>query len=396
MTDLHEPVTSPTTAPAPRAPDPAAWRAALVRAAVYYVASRLIVLAGAGVAAGAVRPRPTSAFRPIIDVLTSWDARWYLRLVRDGYPADVPPHVTFLQPEARTAFFPLYPLLVRGVDRILPGGDVLAALAVNFVLGALFVYLVGVLTRRLYGERAAGRAMVLASLFPGSFVLSFAYAEATLLVLAAVTLLLLLDRRWLLAGLAAALATASRPNAVGLVLACFLAAVVAIRREREWRALVAPVLAPLGAVAFHTYLWARTSEQRAWFRVQQEAWNEGASYGWTAVRKTFEFVIDPFDSPTSALTGLSVIAIGLLLFALWKAKLPLPMAAYSLVVLGLMLLPATVTARPRFLFTAFPLLIAVAAIWREDREDAWTLLLCFCSAGLLAVVGLYGLGAVIP
>ena len=33
-----------------------------------------------------------------------------------------------------------------------------------------------------------------------------------------------------------------------------------------------------------------------------------------------------------------------------------------------MLLPDTVTARPRFLFTAFPLLIAVAAVWPDDDE----------------------------
>ena len=44
------------------------------------------------------------------------------------------------------------------------------------------------------------------------------------------------------------------------------------------------------------------------------------------------------------------------------------MVAYIAVVLALMLLPATVTARPRFLFTAFPLFISAAAWWpRQDR-----------------------------
>ena len=61
-----------------------------------------------------------------------------------------------------------------------------------------------------------------------------------------------------------------------------------------------------------------------------------------------------------------------------------------------MLLPATVTARPRFLYTAFPVLIAAAAIWPDDQEDWWALGLALCGAGLVAVTALYGLYAAIP
>ena len=43
---------------------------------------------------------------------------------------------------------------------------------------------------------------------------SFAYSEATLIVLAAACLLLLLDEQWVLAGLAAALATGQRASAL--------------------------------------------------------------------------------------------------------------------------------------------------------------------------------------
>ena len=38
------------------------------------------------------------------------------------------------------------------------------------------------------------------ALFPGSFVLTFAYSEALMLVLAAAGMLCLLERKWLLAG----------------------------------------------------------------------------------------------------------------------------------------------------------------------------------------------------
>ena len=64
-------------------------------------------------------------------------------------------------------------------------------------------------------RRVASRAMVLFVVFPGSFVLSFTYSEATLIVLAAACLLFLLREQWWLAGIAAMLGTATRPNGVG-------------------------------------------------------------------------------------------------------------------------------------------------------------------------------------
>jgi hypothetical protein len=395
MTAVHE-ATPPHTRPSPPAVDRPAWQRALAVAAVAYVLSRAIVAGAAAAVAAARQPRPTSAFRPIIDVLTSWDGLWYLRIVRTGYPTSVPPHITFNEVEARAAFFPLYPMAVRVLDRVLPGGDVLAALFLNFVIGALFIYLVGVITRRLFGAVVAGRAMVLTALFPGSFVLSFTYSEGVMLVLAATCLLLLLQRRWLWAGVAAALCTASRPNAIALVAACAWAAFVAIKQRREWGALWAPLLSPIGFIAFQLYVGRHAHERKVWFRVQREAWNEGASYGWTAIRHTFDFLIRPFDSATHALTGLCVVCIIVGIWALVRVRLPGPLVAYTAGILALMLLPATVTARPRFVYTAFPMLIAFAAWWREDEHEWWALLLAACGAGLFGVVTLYGLFAAIP
>lgn len=387
-------------APAVSAPAAAgrarSWRRALIQGGVVYTVSRAMVLAAAGVVAAAQQPRPPSARGPILTVLTSWDGLWYFDVVRNGYPHTVPANVTYFDPEARIAFFPAYPLLVRAADRVLPGGDVFAGLAVNLVLGALFVLLVGVLARRLYGDRVAARAMVLVALFPGSFVLSFSYSEALMLVLVAATLVLLLEERWLLAGITAAVATASRPNAVAICAACAVAAWVAWRRHHDWRAWIAPALAPVGVVAFQLFLWVHTGERMVWFRVQDEAWSEGVSFGWTALRRTYEAVVSPLGSATNIITALCVVATVAGLWALFKAKLPPPIVAYTLVVIALMLLPSTVTARPRFLFTAFPILIAAAAIWPDDDEQWWPLGLAVCGAGLVSVTALYGLYAAIP
>jgi hypothetical protein len=392
--DVPEADESPEAEPARI--DPYPWRRALVWSAIAYVLSRAAVLAGAGAAGAAANPRPDNGTGPILDVLTGWDGKWYFAVARTGYPHHIPPHITFNQPEARAAFFPLYPRVVWAVNKVLPGGDVLAALGLNLLFGAIFILLVGLMTRRFYGNKAAARAMVLTALFPGSFVLSYAYSEALMLVLCAGCLLLLMDRRWLWAGVLAGLATASRPNAPPIIASCAVAALVAIVQRREWRSLIAPLLAPIGWLSFQLFLWHQTGERKAWFRVQREAWTEGTSFGLTAIKDIGNATLHPLDSPANILTLLCVAAMLFGLWALWKRPLPLPVIVYTIGVLALMLLPKTVTARPRFLFTAFPLIIAIAAWWPKDDDEAWPLLLAVCGAGLVAVTALYGVLGAIP
>ncbi len=330
----NPPITDPEVTPGRPS---SSWNRAVGVGLAAYVVSRLCVIAGAGVVAAqrVVEIRedgdesPQSALSHIIDVLTSWDGRWYLELVRRGYPDSIPDDITYEQIEARAAFFPVYPWTTRFLDWILPGGDVLAALFLNFLLGALSVVLVGILARRLFTVSVAARAMTLYAVFPGSFVLSFAYSEAIFIVLAATCLLLLLDERWVLAGVAAAFAAASRPNGVAIIAACAVASFVAIRRSRDWASLAAVALAPLGFVGFQLYVDHTADERGAWFRVQTEAWSEGTSFGATAVQNTFGFLTSPLTSPADALTALSLLAMLGMLFCLWKRPLPWPIRLWA-------------------------------------------------------------------
>ncbi len=383
-----------------------------------YLLSRACVLAGAAVVAAELRvdanladeqqlpiadPHGTtnagSAVRPMLDVLTSWDGLWYMDIVRNGYPNSVRSDVTYFVDEARAAFFPLFPLLGRTFDRVLPGGDSFAVLVMNTVFGLVAIVLFALIAEHLYGERVARTTATLSALFPGSFVLSFAYSESLMLLLAAACLLLLLYEEWTAAGVFAALATATRPNGVALIVACAVAAFFAIRDRRDWSSLTAVLLAPIGFLTFQVWLGQHTGETGVWFRVQREAWDEGASFGWTAIRNTVEAVWQPMTSPTDTITALSFAATIALMILAWKAKLPWVLTSYSWTIIVLMLVPATVTARPRFLFTAFPLLIG-AAKWFEARRDRdellWPMTMAACGAGLAALTGLYGVFGAIP
>lgn len=400
------------------------WRRAVIVGMLAYVVSRLCVLGGAVIRASQITidaredgEVEQGAVNLVSQVFTSWDGRWYLEIVRAGYPDGIPANITYEQTEARAAFFPMYPGAVRVFDSVLPGGDTIAALLLNFLLGALAVVLVGLLARRVFSASVAARAMVLFAVFPGSFVMSFAYSEALFVVFAAACLLLLYDEQWLLAGLAAALATATRPNGVAIVLACLVASVIAIKTKRQWSSLLAVLLSPLGFIGFQLYVDDVAGERGAWFRVQTEAWSEGTSFGATAVENTLSFITSPFDSTADALTVLSLGALLVMLFAAYRRRLPLPWIAFSAVIIALMLIPETVTARPRFVFTAFPLFIAVAAWWpqpggRENgaldpeveigddalswERQSWNLVIIVCGAGLAILTNLYGVFGAIP
>ncbi len=181
--------------------------------------------------------------------------------------------------------------------------------------------------------------------------------------------------------------------------------------------MLAVLIAPLGFVGFQLYVDDVAGERGAWFRVQTEAWSEGTSFGATAVENTLSFLTSPFDSTADALTVLSLGALALMVFAAYKKRLPLPWIAFSAVIIALMLIPETVTARPRFVFTAFPLFIAVAAWWPQpgrgsdptsDSEvdagddalswerQSWNFVVIACGAGLAILTNLYGVFGAIP
>ena len=217
--------------------------------------------------------------RQLLDVLVRWDGEWYLNIAEHGYPpldpylaTDVPGDLS-----GNGAFFPLYPMLIRVASQV---GDLtpsFAALLLSFAGGLAATLLCYVLMRHIAGDGAATRAAVLFAFFPGSFVFSMAYAEAITIAVAMACLLALLERRWLLAGVMTALATATRPNAIALVIPCAWAAVVHLRRTGQVSALAAPLLAPVGFLGHLAFLWWRTGEPLAWFIIQREGW--GTKFG---------------------------------------------------------------------------------------------------------------------
>lgn len=370
-----------------RDPDaPRLDRRVVARLAGWYAMSRVVVWA-AVLAGWTLRPELS-----LDALLRRLDASWYIDTARAGYAAQAAtPDAIAADPAVlRGAFFPLWPLVAR-VTR--PPGVPLevSATVVATVLGFGVVVGSWLLVARLADRGAADRAALLVCVFPGSFVLSIAYAEALMLCLVIACLLALTDRRWLLAGVTAALATATRPNAIALVASCAWAAAVAIRHRRAWRSLLAPALAPVGALAFHGFLWWRTGRRDAWQLIQRNGWEERVDFGVRNGERLAALVRWEDPDPGTVLIGLGAVVTLAAAWALWRWRPPLTLSVYAAGIIGLALVAQTLGPRPRFVFTALPLVWALAVWLRGER---FRLLVLGSTGGLAVLSIMYIVGSV--
>jgi hypothetical protein len=228
--------------PARRAAVRECWRALWV--------SRLVVLAaGVGAVAAFGVGRARSAYDPpglvsgfgwLSDLLAApvarWDAVWYLVIAHYGYRPDLA--------VSRTAFFPLYPLGIRGISEL--GVPPIAA-GVLLSLAALAAALYGIhrlctleLGRLAGGlgpahprEDVARLAVLATALAPMAFFFSAVYSESLYLALSVGVFWCARRGRWAWAGTLGALASATRSAGLVLALPMLMLYLYGPREDRE-------------------------------------------------------------------------------------------------------------------------------------------------------------------
>ncbi|MEA2435575.1 MAG: hypothetical protein QOF65_131, partial [Thermoleophilaceae bacterium] len=221
----------------------------------------------AGVDAGNERnfdqPALTHPFTGVLDSLLSplarWDSAWYLDIAHSGYSGP------------SSAFFPLYPLLVRVVGTVsAPGALLVAGYVVS--LAALFgaLYLMHrLVTLELGSSEVARVAVLMLALFPGALWLGAPYSESLFLLLSVGAFYAARIDRWAVAGVCAALASATR--SAGIVLVVPLVILWWKSTGRRARDLAWIALAPAGLVAYSVYLAASIGDGFAYLHLQ-EVW----------------------------------------------------------------------------------------------------------------------------
>jgi Gpi18-like mannosyltransferase len=320
------------------------------------------------------------------NLVTAWerfDALWFLRIATAGY----------VDGDGSAVFFPLFPLLIRGLSPIFGGHPLAAAFLVSHAAAFGSMVALYFLTAGEFDERTARRSVLYLALFPTSFFLLAPYSESLFLLLVLVSLWAARRRLWWVAGLAGAGASAARNLGVLLAIPLAVEAVHQWRERRDRRALVVGLLwsavAAAGAVAYLAYWQASAGDFLAPIH-QQENWQREASFPLaTLVQGTVEAFrwIGQYPGGYHLLDWL--IAVPAVLAAAWVVIRTRPVfGAYTVISLAAPLsyvfLPRPFMSLPRFFLVVFPILWpwAVLGLRRRGVHEA----VVAVSAGLLALL----------
>jgi hypothetical protein len=377
VTEPSEP--SDDVDPAPPGPHRPRWPRWALRPLVIYLASRVVTI-GTLAVTGIVTHRniPTEVRR--------WDSRWFLRAAANGWPSTLPHHHGHVAGNT-VAFFPLFPLTIRWLSHLTGMSLLASGMIISEVTGLTAMIGVWKLVRHYADQSAADRATLLVAVFPGTFVLSLVYSEGWAITFLSFGILALMRRRWLVAGVLGLLATATTPVALAFELSCLWCAYRAIDRDRDWRALAAPILTPVGFASYQVWLWWHTGNPAAWRVTERGGWKSYPSLLYP-IHIVVSFLRDPIANTETTdilFVGTVVTVIGAVMAI--RSRMPMAALLYGLGAAFLGLVSAPIGLRPRFILLAFPLIIAVGTRLRGRPYLA----VVTASAILLAVATAYSI-----
>jgi hypothetical protein len=349
---------------------------------VVFAASRIVYM-GAGALAAAYLPQAEPAGDPLgpsgfLGYWAYWDGAWYSQIATEGYGERAP---------ESTAFFPLYPLLVRFGSGLL-GGPAFWGVLISLLCTVLALFFVYRVAEKLYDARAARAATLTLAFFSTAFFLNAVYTEALFLMLTAGAVWAVSVRRdLLLAGVFGALAAATR-NVGVLLLIPLLFEWLRHRREFGARGILGFALVPLGLAGYSLFLRWRFGEPLLFARQQEDYWereltNPLTTLGdaWQAAGKGARYLLDPSTlfldtSATPALDASNALNLAFLVFFLVVAVaglvvLPPGLSLYTLVIVLLpVLTPAPrfpLMSMPRFVLGAFPVFLVLGYLLSRSR-----------------------------
>lgn len=337
----------------------------------------LVALALAGAAAippnppadvpGWRAPRPEPGWATAATAWERWDALWFLRIAESGYRDD----------DGSAAFFPLYPMTVRGVSWVIGGHPLAAGLIVSNVACLAALVLLYRLSELEHGRDDARRTILYLSIFPTALFLIAPYSESLFLLLVVACFWFLRKGAFLSAGAVGALAAMTR--SIGLVLAVpivieALRARGHARRSDRWHALAGAFMAPIGTATYLAFWEVRSGDWLAPLR-RQGGWLREFSPPWTTL---VEGTQEPFRHLGAYPGGYHlfdwILLIPILAGAIWVTiRGRRSHAAYVWLSL-LVPLSFVFGGRPfmsvsRFALTMFPVFFAFAA-WGRRRGAA--------------------------
>lgn len=296
--------------------------------------------------------------------LLQWDSQWYFMIATEGYRYNGDPTVS-----QNIVFYPLYPLLARGLGQISGLTPPDALLVVANIAGLLAIILLFKLVREEFDDRLALATIALLSFFPSSVLLSAGYTEPLELLLIVLFFLTLKRKHYLSAALLAGLAVADRSTGI-VLLPILLWEMWFGRDQKPFFSVVIPcvLLATSGLWLFMIYLWYAFGSPMA-FVEAQAAFHQGTTLG---TRLVAALKFDPFTrmilddwNPWGLASWLTLLFIGLILIGAFRLRFSWTLLAVGVLLLPYLTLsggPAGFVSMSRFNLVSFPLFVVLANV----------------------------------
>lgn len=311
----------------------------------------------------------------LLGVWQRWDACWYLRIAQFGYEPGEP----------GTAFFPLYPAIIRLLEPVFAGNLTLAALVVSGVAYVAAMTLLHAMVTTDFDRGTAERSMLYLSLFPTAFFLFAPFTESLFLALALGAIHAMRTRRYGLALIAALLVGLTRPQGFLLVLPLAWEALQAVRQglSAERRRTVITALAAAGApvVGFVGFvLLSDLATGLSPFDADRLHWGYANAAPWDVLGNAWRWMLDPANAGFANIQVLTAFHLALIAMfvALFLVGLRIVPLTYTLYV-GPQLLVATMgspttplQSTSRFMLAMFPIFVVLATFGRNPKfHTSW-------------------------
>jgi hypothetical protein len=372
-----------------------------------FVFSRLFFF-GVGIAAAALLPvvvnkEGQELARGFLDLWSRWDGEYYLFIATEGYDLNAPD---------TTAFFPLFPLLIR-LGAALGGTPAFWGVLVSLVATFFALYFLYRIAEKHWGLKVARATVLTFAFFPTAFFLNAVYTEALFVALSAGSFWAANVRRdLLLAGVLGALAAATRNLGVFLLIPLGYEW-LRNRREFGWRGALGVGIVPVGLAGYMTFLWIRFGDPFITMAQQRLHWFRGTTHplttlknAWTEAGEGMRHIFDPtslfFDQAyqgffrgvafeASRTVDLAFLFLFLFLIGVGLVVLPLELLglwAYTFCIVMLPLIEASsyspLLSLPRFVLDAFLLFFVLGYLLSYSRLALYVWV--FVSGGLGAVL----------
>lgn len=320
--------------------------------------------------------------------LSLWDGAWYENIALRGYSIDGLTEGKY----TNVVFFPLYPMLARAVYAVLNHGylSLQVVSGLGTLLGVGYCYWLA----RLEADKATAQRMVWYIVCaPAAVFFSAAYTEGLFLLLAAACFVHARRGDWLLAGIAAGLASACRLNGAFLGGVILLEALYGPARviphggfgdafrhlgqtlRSAWRVVVALLLAPLGFVAYASYLQVVFGDFLLFSRAQ-DAYERSGNI--TRVFDVFVITAEDLKTGPRFLAGqmdpnyfmpLVVTLVALPFVVAVAVRMRPAYGFFTVMSYVLPLASTTVLSMNRYIMTIVPVFLLLAMLGKRDWVD---------------------------